>query len=83
MRERRYPAWRVMVNGKPAAKAAEREDGLMVVPVQAGRSTIDMQWTTTPDEMWGRALSGVSMFVLAVTAWTAWGQRRRLIHLSS
>jgi hypothetical protein len=88
MRERRYPAWRVTVNGKPAAMGAAREDGLMVVPVEAGRSTIDMQWMTTPDELWGRALSGASAVVFAVLAWigwawAAWAQRRRLVHLSS
>ena len=69
LRMRRYPAWQITINGKPAANPPGnpiplRDDGLVVLPIHEGLSTIDVRWTTTPDELWGRSISLVSLAVL-------------------
>ncbi len=61
----RYPAWRIAVNGKQVSTPAMREDGLIAVPVAAGPTTIEVRWTTTPDVLWGRSMSLVSLMLLA------------------
>ena len=61
-----YPAWRITVNGHgvdPAA-ADPRDDGLIVVPVPQGRVELAVDWTTTPDVIAGRCLSGLALALL-------------------
>jgi hypothetical protein len=69
LRQRRYPAWQIAVNGKPlppqSAGAPLREDGLIVVPVPAGPSQIDIRWVTTPDQILGRWISFAALLLLA------------------
>lgn len=59
-----YPAWHITMNGKPQPIEIRREDGLMVLAVPAGKSTIDVQWQNTPDILWGRLLSGLAALLL-------------------
>jgi hypothetical protein len=70
LRLRRYPAWRVTVNGQPISQqtplAGGREDGLIAVPVPEGPSTIDVRWITTPDIWWGRSISLASILLLLI-----------------
>jgi len=61
-----YPAWRMHVNGHPIAASPQREDGLMAVPVPQGPVDLSVDWTTTPDVVAGRWLSGLAL--LFVTA---------------
>ena len=63
LRLRSYPAWRVMVNGHPAAMPA-REDGLMAVPVPQGPVQLTADWTTTPDVVAGRWLSALALALI-------------------
>jgi len=81
LRLSRYPAWRVTVNGKVAEPPTARQDGLVVVPVAAGPSTIEVRWTTTPDVLWGRRISLIALILLAAL----WLVERRItaIRLSS
>jgi len=81
LRLSRYPAWLITVNGAPAASVAPRQDGLAVVPVAAGPSTIEVRWVTTPDARWGRWISLVALLFLVAL----WAAERRLnaIRLSS
>jgi hypothetical protein len=66
LRLSRYPAWQVTINGQPAsAQLPQREDGLLAVPVAAGNDTVDVRWGTTPDVYWGRAVSLISLLMLA------------------
>jgi len=89
LRLRRYPAWRITVDGQPipdqASPAGGREDGLIAVPVPEGNSTIDVRWTTTPDIWWGRSISLASLLLLFIL-WQAERRirKRRLaaVHLS-
>ena len=81
MRLRRYPAWQVTVNGKAAfPQPVRRDDGLMVVPVGAGASEIDVRWMATPDSLWGRWISLGALGMLAVLWWIE--RRMRAIRLS-
>jgi hypothetical protein len=58
-----YPAWRVQINGRPAARP-RRDDGLMTIPIATGTSRIDVQYTATPDVWIGRAISLLAILIL-------------------
>jgi hypothetical protein len=70
---REYPAWQVRVNGNLLAFGADllmprlphRDDGLISVPVPAGRVELAIDWATTRDEIIGRWLTGLSVILLA------------------
>ena len=57
---RSFPLWRVTVNGTPAT-ACNRNDGLIAVPLPAGRDTVDLTQHPTPDQTAGLALTGVAL----------------------
>jgi hypothetical protein len=61
LRLRRYPAWRVTVNGQAVSAMPPRQDGLMVVPVPRGAAEVAADWTTTPDVVAGRTASLASV----------------------
>lgn len=65
LRRRSYPAWRVTVNGSAVTVLPQREDGLMAVPVQEGPVDLTVDWTTTPDVLTGRSISGLALLLLA------------------
>jgi hypothetical protein len=69
LRLRRYPAWQVKVNGQTLASFPQRADGLMAVPVPQGRVDLTVDWTTTPDVILARWLSGLSVLVFAGLCW--------------
>jgi hypothetical protein len=81
LRLSRYPAWKITINSKPATSLIAREDGLIVFPVAAGPSAIEVRWSTTPDVIWGRWISILSLLLLA----GLWSAERRIstIRLSS
>jgi hypothetical protein len=72
-----YPAWRVRVNNTLIHERPHRDDGLLVVPIPVGTSTIDVQYSTTPD-MWAGRI--VSLFALAL--WLALAAKTIHMHLS-
>ena len=64
LRLRYYPAWGVKVNGIPVTATAERERGLMAVPVPQGFVRVSVDWTTTGDVLAGSWVSGVALLLL-------------------
>lgn len=68
LRLRRYPAWRVHVNGIDTNPAPARQDGLMAVPVPKGDVHVAIDWTTTPDVLIGRLICGLAL-VLVTGLW--------------
>jgi len=64
LRLRRYPAWRVTLNGKPAEMDDQRDDGLMAIDVQKGPVDLAADWTTTRDVVAGRWLSVLALFLV-------------------
>lgn len=61
-----YPAWRVSVNGKKVVPQRPDEVNQMVVPVPAGESLIEVQFTRTPDRTAGDLLTALSIAVMAI-----------------
>jgi hypothetical protein len=80
LRLRYFPAWDVKVNGSPVPAMAERERGLMAVPVPQGNVQVSIDWTTTGDVVAGRWMSGVAL--LLVTGLYLFEQKRLWVHLS-
>lgn len=76
LRLTRYPAWQVTVNGRAAQNPHKRDDGLLAVPVPAGPVALSADWTTTPDVVAGRWISGISAMAMAGLA-IAGGRRPR------
>jgi hypothetical protein len=64
LRLRYYPAWGVKVNGIPVTAKAERERGLMAVPVPQGDVQVSFDWTTTGDVVAGRWVSGAALLMV-------------------
>ena len=64
LRLRYYPAWGVKVNGTPVTAMAERERGLMAVPVPQGNVQVSVDWTTTGDVVAGRWVSAVALLLI-------------------
>lgn len=74
LRLRYYPAWAVTVNGIPVTPKAERERGLMAVPVPRGNVQVAVEWTTSGDVVAGRWVSGAAL--LLVTGLYAFERKR-------
>ncbi len=72
-----YPAWQVTVNGMPVATRPRRDDGLLTVPLQTGRSVITIRYIATRDVETGRALSLLALCI-AVALYTQTKRRRNL-----
>ena len=70
---RDYAAWKVRLNSTVVAFGADtqipplphRDDGLMSVPVHAGYNELDIDWSTTPDEVAGRWITALALVLLA------------------
>lgn len=76
LRLRRYPAWRVQVNGVRVTDTSEREDGLMAVPVRPGPVDVRADWMTTPDVRLGRWISLLAAAIVAGLGAMAWRRER-------
>jgi hypothetical protein len=61
-----YPAWKVVVNGKPAATGKTETTGLMVIPVAAGESDVYINFQRTIDRVAGIfvSLATVALFLI-------------------
>ena len=80
LRLRSFPAWQVKVNGQIVNSLPRRSDGLMAVPVPAGPVDLNVDWTTTPDVVFARWLSLLS--VLALTGLCLFERRSNRAQLS-
>jgi hypothetical protein len=63
-----YPAWEVVVNGKPTATRKTEVTGLMVIPVSAGENNIEIHFRRTIDRLVGSIASLIGL-VLQIVAW--------------
>ncbi len=61
---RDYRAWKIAINGVPSTSYPHRVDGLIVLPVSAGRSTIDITYTRTWDQVAGWIVTALALCVL-------------------
>lgn len=72
-----YPAWRVQMNGTTIALRPHRDDGLMVLPLPAGKSAISIRYRATSDVELGRALS---LLALSIAIILLFQTKRQRIH---
>ncbi len=63
-----YPAWEVVVNGKPTQTRTTDVTGLIVIPVAAGDDDVHIHFRRTIDRLIGNVVSLISL-VLLVVAW--------------
>jgi hypothetical protein len=63
---RDYPAWQVTLNGSPDSTRLERDDGLIAIPIPAGRSTIDIRYAPTNDAVLGDSVSVLALALFAL-----------------
>jgi hypothetical protein len=60
-----YPAWKAEVDGQQFSTETQEKTGQMLLPVHAGENSVRITFATTKDRIWGRVVSGLSLFVLA------------------
>jgi hypothetical protein len=58
-----YPVWHVTINGTTITARPHRDDGLIAIPLQPGRSFITIRYEATRDVQLGRALSLLSLCI--------------------
>lgn len=69
---RDYPAWQVRLNRVPVSGRPHRPDGLIVVPIPQGQSTIDIVYLVREDQVFGWTLTVLALAIL----WTIWRVER-------
>ena len=80
VRLRSYPAWRITLNGTAIDHLPERGDGLIAVPVQAGRGSLRIAWSVSRVDVAARSLSGI--FLLGLIAFFIAERKSASPHLS-
>jgi hypothetical protein len=63
-----YPAWEVVVNGRPTQTRTTDVTGLIIIPVAAGESDVQIHFRRTIDRVVGDIVSLISLAVFVV-AW--------------
>jgi hypothetical protein len=63
-----YPAWKTTVNDASITTGRSETTGLVLIPVRAGRSEVQIHFSRTWDRQFGGIISLVSLVVLA-TVW--------------
>jgi hypothetical protein len=61
-----YPAWKVEVNGQPAALTTQRGTGEIVFPVPAGLNKIEVAFVRTGDRLVGGIMSLLALIVAVI-----------------
>ncbi len=56
-----YPAWEVVVNGKPSRTGKTDVTGLIVIPIAAGDNDVRIHFRRTTDRLVGNAVSLISL----------------------
>jgi non-canonical purine NTP pyrophosphatase (RdgB/HAM1 family) len=70
-----YPAWEVVVNGKPTETQRTDVTGLIVIPIAAGDNDVHIHFRRTIDRLVGNIVSLISL-ALFVVAWVKTGKSR-------
>ena len=71
-----YPAWRVLLDGRPLRTRPATNLGLLSVDVPPGEHTLTLRWGDTPATRWGDGLSLVGWGLLLLGLFL-WGKGRR------
>src|SRR5258708_36831715 len=70
-----YPAWQVVVNGKPTETQRTDITGLILIPLAAGDNDVHIHFRRTIDRVVGDVVSLISL-TLFVAAWFRSGKGR-------
>ena len=70
-----YPAWEVVVNGKPTETQRTDVTGLIVIPIAAGDNDVHIHFRRTIDRVVGNVVSLISL-ALFVVVWLKTGKGR-------
>ena len=68
-----YPAWEILVNGKPTETHRTDVTGLIVIPIAAGDNDVHIHFRRTSDRIVGDIVSLISV-ALFVVAWVKTGK---------
>jgi hypothetical protein len=71
-----YPSWQVTVDEKPVLERPVRDDGLMAIPIIAGKHVMEVQWAATRDVVAGRIISAIALLALAIVVMLERRERR-------
>jgi hypothetical protein len=63
---RDYPAWQIQLDGETDPQRIPRPDGLIVLPIPAGKSTIEIQYARSTDQTLGDAITLLALALLAI-----------------
>jgi len=63
---RDYPAWQIQLDHETDPQRLPRSDGLIALPIPAGRSTIDIHYTRTTDQTLGDAITVLAAALLII-----------------
>ncbi|MBA0085749.1 MAG: hypothetical protein HRJ53_12195, partial [Acidobacteria bacterium Pan2503] len=64
-----YPAWRVLVNGRPVKPQSRETTAQMILPLPGGTNRIELTFVRTLDRAVGSLLSAVSTLALVAAFW--------------
>jgi hypothetical protein len=59
-----YPAWSVTVNGAAIKPESAEDNGQMIIPLEAGESSVNVKFSRTPDQTVGAGISLGSLLLL-------------------
>jgi XTP/dITP diphosphohydrolase len=74
-----YPAWEVVVNGKPTETNRTDVTGLIIIPIAAGDNDVHIHFRRTIDRSVGNVVSLISLALLVV-AWARTSKDRTTAH---
>jgi hypothetical protein len=66
----------VTVDDKPALGRPVRDDGLMTIPIIAGKHVMEVQWAATRDVIAGRTISAIALLALTMVVMQERRERR-------
>ena len=72
-----FPGWQARIDGQVVPKELGLPEGFIVVPLPAGRYTVDLEFVNTPVRSAAWLIAGLSLVVAVAAAWWLW--RRPLV----
>lgn len=64
-----FPGWQVKIDGERVETELGLPEGFIVIPVPAGKHTVDVRFGSTPARDLAWAISGVSFLLFLIGAW--------------
>lgn len=78
-----YPAWAVVVNGRPTETKQTEVTGLIVIPIAAGNNDVHMYFRRTIDRVAGSVVSLISLAAIILAGVRTRGRHPQLLNTES